>query len=448
MHIGRQAVVIGAGMAGLAAARALADHFEHVQVLERDALPAAPEPRPGTPQSWHLHGLLAGGMQALERLFPGFTEDLRLAGAVPVRINADLREEYPEFGALPQRDFGSLAYTASRALLELTARRCLTPHANVALRDRCRVAQIVAAPDGRRIAGVRCTEVGASVCETVPADLVMDASGRGSLTLGLLQSTGRRLPRESLVGIDLAYASAIVAIPENAPFGWKGLLTHPKAPEDVRRCVMFPIEGNRWMTTLVGRRDIVPPGDWHGFLEYARGLSTPTLYDAIKHARPPGRVTRYAFPDSAWRHFDQLAELPDGLLPIGDAICRFNPVYGQGMTVAAQEAWTLQCLLAERAKERDPLAGLGARFLAEVRPLIETPWTMAALPDFLYPDTRGERPADLEHRLRFAGALRRIALRDPAVHKLTVEVWHLLKPFDVYHDPELARRVADEMAAA
>lgn len=448
MHIAKQAVVIGAGMAGLAAARALAGHFDRVLVLERDILPASPEPRAGTPQSWHLHGLLAGGLQALERLFPGFADDLLDAGGVAVRINSDLREEHPGFGAFPQRDFGSVAYTMSRALLEHTVRRRLMQHANVALRDRCRVVGIVAAQDGRRVTGVRYTAADAGTCETISADLIVDASGRGSHTLALLQSVGQNLPHESVIGIDLRYTSAIVAIPQDAPSGWKGLLTHPKAPEDVRRCVMFPIEDNRWMITLVGRKHVVPPGEWQGFLDYARRLSTPTLYNAIKHATPLGRLMRYAFPESAWRHFEQLDALPDGLLPIGDAICRFNPVYGQGMTVAAQEAWTLKRLLAARVRERDPLAGLGSAFLAEIRPLIETPWMMAALPDFLYPDTRGERPADLERRLQFATALRRVALRDPAIHRLTVEVWHLLKPLSAYQDPELTRRVAEEMAEA
>jgi 2-polyprenyl-6-methoxyphenol hydroxylase-like FAD-dependent oxidoreductase len=139
---------------------------------------------------------------------------------------------------------------------------------------------------------------------------------------------------------------------------------------------------------------------------------------------------------------------PDGLIPIGDAICRFNPVYGQGMTVAAREATLLYHLLAARAAELDPLAGLGQLFLAETKPLIETPWTMAALPDLAFPSTRGDRPADLEHTLQFAAALSRLAARDAAVQRLLVEVWHMIEPRNVLQDPKLIRRVEAEMAEA
>jgi 2-polyprenyl-6-methoxyphenol hydroxylase-like FAD-dependent oxidoreductase len=447
-HIGKQAVVIGAGIAGLAAAGAIADHFERVIVLERDNLPMEAAPRPGAPQSWHLHGLLGGGSYALDQLFRGLGDDMVRAGAVPLRLNCDLREEYPGFGAIPQRDFGWLGYSLSRGLIELTMRRRLMQRANIALRQRCRVLDIVAAPSGRSVVAVRCTDVDDGHCDTLPAELVIDASGRGSLTVALLETIGQPLPEETVVGIDLGYATGIVDIPEDSPSDWKGILTHPSAPDSGRRSVMLPIEGNRWMVTMAGRKDDRPPGKWEAFLDFARGLSTPTVFNAIRNADPPSKLMRFGFPESAWRHFEQVAAFPDGLLPIGDAICRFNPVYGQGMTVASQEALCLQRLLQVRANEKDPLVGLGPAFLAKIQPLIETPWMMAAVPDFVYPDTRGERPADLQRQLQFATALRRIAIRDEVFHRLIVEVWHLLKPSSVYHDPGIARLVAEEMADA
>ena len=211
---------------------------------------------------------------------------------------------------------------------------------------------------------------------------------------------------------------------------------------------MLPIEGNRWMVNMVGRKDDRPPGNWDAFLNFARGLSTPTIFNAIRHADPPGKLMRFGFPESAWRHLERVAAFPDELLPIGDAICRFNPVYGQGMTVAAQEALCLHRLLRPPAGEKDPLVELGPAFLAQIQPMIETPWMMAAVPDFVYPDTRGERPArsaaPASSRPRFA----KIAIRDEEFHRLIVEVWHLLKPYSVYHDPEIARLVAEEMADA
>jgi hypothetical protein len=152
------------------------------------------------------------------------------------------------------------------------------------------------------------------------------------------------------------------------------------------------------------------------------------------------------------RHFERLDVFPRGLLPIGDAICRFNPVYGQGMSVAALEACLLQRLLQRLAGDRlggdsDPIAGLAPTFFAEIQTLIETPWSVAIL-DFVFPDTRGQRPADFETTLKFGIALTRLAAEDPDVHKLTVEVQHLLRPRSVYRDPALVQRVLAKMAEA
>jgi 2-polyprenyl-6-methoxyphenol hydroxylase-like FAD-dependent oxidoreductase len=172
----------------------------------------------------------------------------------------------------------------------------------------------------------------------------------------------------------------------------------------------------------------------------------PTIYNAISRARRLDGVARYGFPESVRRHFERLEVFPRGLLPIGDAICRFNPVYGQGMSVAALEACLLRRLL-ERPGDGDPIAGLAPAFFAEVQALIETPWSVAVL-DFVFPDTRGQRPADFETTLRFGIALTRLAAEDPAVHKLTAEVQNLLKPRSVYRDPKLVARVLAKMAEA
>ena len=161
-----------------------------------------------------------------------------------------------------------------------------------------------------------------------------------------------------------------------------------------------------------------------------------------------GGVARFGFPASVWRHFERLEAFPRGLLPFGDGICRFNPVYGQGMSVAAQEACLLHRLLETRAVKDDPLAGLAAAFLAEAQALIEGPWAMAAVPDFIHPETRGQRPPDFEVTLKFGLALTRLAARDAAVHKLMLEVQHLLKPRSVYRDPALVQRVLAVMAEA
>src|SRR5215469_17392983 len=153
--IGKRAVVVGAGMAGLPAARAVADYFEEVVVLERDTLPLDASYRAGTPQARHTHGLLGGGQRALGELFRGFEEDLAAAGAVPVRVGLDLRLERPGFDPFPKRDLGLIAYAASRPLIESAVRRRVEQHANITLREHCRAHGLVASPDGATISGIR-----------------------------------------------------------------------------------------------------------------------------------------------------------------------------------------------------------------------------------------------------------------------------------------------------
>jgi 2-polyprenyl-6-methoxyphenol hydroxylase-like FAD-dependent oxidoreductase len=446
--IAKAAVVVGAGIAGLAAAGALADWFEHVTVLERDHLPETPSHRAGTPQSPHSHGLLAGGQQALEQLFPGFGDALGRAGAVPIGINRDFREEPPHREAMPQRDFGLGGYTMSRPLIELTLRRRLARRGNVAFRSGLRALSLAVGYDGSRVTAVHCATAIDHRTLTLPADLVVDASGTGQLTTALLTAIGRERPRTTMIGIGLGYTTAIIDVPEDAPSDWKIVLTHADAPRSSRRALILPIEGNRWIMTVAGRGDDRPPGEWAALQAYLRHLTTPTIYNAIRRTTPVGRLVRYGFAESVRRHFDHVADFPDGIIPVGDAICRFNPIYGQGMSAAAKEAVLLHRLLALRAAEPDPLAGLAPLFLDEAQALIETPWMMAAIPDFAFPETRGERPADLQRSLQFAGALSRLAARDAEVQRLVVEVWHMLKPSSVYRDPELIRRVEDEMAHA
>jgi len=442
--IGQQAVVVGAGIGGLAAAAALADHFAHVIVLERDTLPSESMHRAGTPQARHVHALLLSGQRALNELLPGFEQDLVRAGAVALRIGLDVRVERPGYDPFPQRDLGWLGYAASRPTIELAVRHRVEDRANIELRQQCRVREVLASPDGKAVTGVRYEEGGKS--ETIAADLVVDASGRGVLTLDLLRSLGRALPEETTIGIDLGYATSIFSIPDDASTDWKGIMTFGQAPKDSRGGLMLPLEGNRWMVTIGGRRDDVPPGDEEGFLAYAGRLRTPTIYNAISRAKRLDGVVRYGFPESVRRHFERLDDFPRGLLPIADAICRFNPVYGQGMSVAAQEACLLRRLLGRLEEGGDPIAGLAPIFFAEMQALIETPWSVAML-DFAFPDTRGQRPADFETVLKFGIALNRLAAEDPAVHKLTLEVQHLLKPRSVYRDPALVQRVFEKMAS-
>jgi 2-polyprenyl-6-methoxyphenol hydroxylase-like FAD-dependent oxidoreductase len=441
--IGKQAVVVGAGMAGLTAARSLADFFERVSVLENDALPKQATYRQGTPQCRHLHALLPGGLQALSRLFPGFEESLSQAGAVRLRLGYDYWIERPGYAPFPLRDFGVRVYSMTRPVLEYTVRKRLEEYRNIEIREKCRVQEFIATPGKAVVSGVR-FENSDSRIETLQADLVIDASGHGSLTLAFLQSLGRPLPEEISIGVDIGYATALFDIPEDAPPAWMGIIPHPQYPHNARAALILPVEGKRWILTLAGRYEDKPPADWDEYLTFAQHLRTPTVYSAIRRAKRPSEIVRFGFKASRWRHFEQLEIFPPGLLPFGDAICRFNPIYGQGMSVSVLEAEVLQRLLAGQNAEGDGLAKLGRTFFAEAAKLIDTAWWAAAIPDFLHLRTEGQRPPDLENTLKFSAALLRIAADDPAVHK----VQSLLKLRSAYRDPELMQRVKAVMDAA
>jgi 2-polyprenyl-6-methoxyphenol hydroxylase-like FAD-dependent oxidoreductase len=439
----KNAVVIGAGIGGLASATALSNHFGRVTVLDRDSLPSEGEPRNGTPQARHAHMLIGGGLNALAELFPGFEKDLELCGATRLRVGKDIRFERPGFDPFPERDLGWDIFSMSRPQLEAVTRRRVAREANITILAKCRVKELVASPDGSAVTAVR-YEAPDGQIHTLQADLVVDASGRGTFTLELLDTLGLARPEETEIGIDQAYSTAIFERPENAPSIWKGVIVLPSAPSSSRGAFLFPIENNRWIVSLGGNHGDAPPGDMDGYLTFLKGLRTSTIYDAVKDAKSVGEIARYLLPCSFRRHFERLPVFPSGLIPIGDAICRFNPIFGQGMSVAAQEAVMLNRLLDEQAE--DQLNGLAQRYFAAIQGAIETPWGVA-ISDFVYPSTRGQRPPDFSQRMQYSIALTRLAAEDASIHKLTTEVSNLLKPQSALREPEIAQRVKERMAA-
>jgi 2-polyprenyl-6-methoxyphenol hydroxylase-like FAD-dependent oxidoreductase len=237
----------------------------------------------------------------------------------------------------------------TRPLIESVLRRHAAQRRNVTFRQNTRAVCLLAEGDQSRVAGVRCVSAENDGDQTLSAELVVDASGRGQLVSALLQSIGRP-PPGSVVGVDLGYTTAVFDIPDDAPSDWRAVVTQPNAPQSARRAVMLPVEHGRWMMSVAGRCGDHPPGEWDALLGYLRGLNTPTIFNAVGKSVPVSRLARFGFPESIWRHYGRLADFPAGLIPIGDAICRFNPIYGQGMTVAAREASLLHRPLASRAR--------------------------------------------------------------------------------------------------
>jgi 2-polyprenyl-6-methoxyphenol hydroxylase-like FAD-dependent oxidoreductase len=443
-RVGERAIVIGSGLAGLSAARVLSDRFRQVVLLDRDQPSDDATPRPGVPQGKHPHGLLVGGLKALEHLFPGFGDELRQAGAVPIDPGFDLLYEVPGQDVWPRTKFGLQTYAMSRPLIERTVRRQVQRLTNVSVEGGCRVLNIVSESNAGAATGIRYRTPHGDV-KTLQSDLIIDASGNGSLTVDFLKASGRRPAEETSIGVNLRYASTLFERSDITK-NYKVVFTLPNAPEESRGGLIVPAENDRHQVVLAGRGDDIPPITGDEFLSYAWDLPTPTIYNAIKNAKRLTEITPYSFPESRWRHFAQVRDFPRGLLPIGDAICRFNPIHAQGMSVAAQEADLLLDLL--RTFDSDGLDTLAPNFLTKAESLIAAPWSMSAIPDFIYPETTGERPEDLESRLNFQRGLGRLAVRDTAVFELLTEVRNLLKPPGLLNDPSIVSRIEEEIPPA
>jgi 2-polyprenyl-6-methoxyphenol hydroxylase-like FAD-dependent oxidoreductase len=442
-QVAEHAVVIGAGMGGLAAAAAAAPFFERVTVLERDSLPAEPQWRIGTPQCRHAHALLLGGLSALGELLPGFEAKLAAAGAEPFRLSIDFQNETPDYNPFPRRDLGlPPAYSMTRPLLEVTTRRAVEALGNVEVQDRRSVRGL--AWDGDKVTGVRVATADGEAL--VAADVVIDSSGRGAPTFDLLKSLGRPLPDEDVITINASYASVIVKKPEGWVDDWRVTITLPQPPETRAGSFCFTVEDGCWIATVTELHGDEPPEDWESFLAAAKNLRTRTVYDAVSRGRPVGEVMRFKRPNSTRRHFERLADFPRGLVTFGDAVCQFNPVYGQGMTISALQALTLRETLAAQSAAADPLGGLAEAFFAGTPAVTEGAWSAARGFDFQFPETKGDKPEDHERIMAFTKGLFELAARDAEVHRLFTEVSHGLRSGAVYQEPAFAARVMSVLA--
>lgn len=417
---GGRAVVIGGSMAGLLAARVLSDHFAHVTLIERDALPDSKAHRSGVPQARHTHGLLLRGLRLLDRLFPGFEDDLAASGAVRVHWMRDTIQLIPT-GWTPRFNSGIVTYSCSRPHLEALVRRRVRAIEHVQIMDGWEVERLIA-EDGRVI-GVSALprpRRGESGRE-LRADLVVDASGRGSRTPAWLRELGFDAPDETRVDAKLGYASQYYRMPADFQPDWKALLmmTTPALP---RGGVFQRIEDGIWGLTLAGTNGDYPPTEFDALKAFARAIPAPMLHDALDRAEPITPIYGYHRTGNLLRRYDKLARFPGGFVVLGDAVCAFNPVYGQGMTAAALGAETLDRWL--KSDGRD-----GRRFQAALARANFAPWQMATYEDWRYPGTEGEYPGKIVARLNsYVDWLFHAAPDVPEVTQTFLQVMHLVAP--------------------
>ncbi len=425
------AVVIGAGMAGLAAARVLADRFARVTVVDRDSLPAGAESRLGVPQGAHPHVLLAVGRTALEKLFPGLTDELVELGAQWIDVVRDAIVWQLD-GHRVRADSGIDMLCMSRPLLESCVRRRLLALPNVELRAETAVAGLIGSP-GEGVGGVQLADG-----EQLPAGLVVDASGRGSRSDGWLRELGFPAAPESVITVRMHYTTRLVR-GRLERLGGPGMLVAAESPPDRRRYgAAFPVEGDRWFVTLGGYHGDRAPTDPEGFQRFADELPESSIGELLRGAEALSEPVAYSYPASRRRHFERLRRLPAGYVAVGDALCSFNPVYGHGMTVAALEAISLgECL--DRHGSTD--APLARDFYRRSARLIAVAWDMAAATDFAYAGTTGPRPRGLAVTQWYQRRVVQATHVSAEVVEAIIRVQHLLEPATILLRPAMVAKV-------
>jgi 2-polyprenyl-6-methoxyphenol hydroxylase-like FAD-dependent oxidoreductase len=420
-------------MAGLLSAGLLARHFERVTVVERDRLEDSGAARKGVPQGNQTHILLRRGLDIATDIFPGLAEDLRACGARRMDMSGDC--EWYVAGIWRKRiTSGVEMYSQTRPFLEWRTRLRLATLSQVRILEGQEACGLVRSADGARVTGVKLRAPGGSEVTELEAELVVDASGRGSRLPQWLEEAGGARVEESHFKIDVGYATRMYRVPEGFDAGWKALLVSASLPHIRRAGIIFPVEGNRWTVTLGGWLKDYPPTDDAGFLEYARGLAQPHVYQALRNAEPLGPPVSHRFAQSQWRHYERLA-MPPGLVVVGDAFCSFNPIYGQGITSSALQVELLgECL-------REGLDGLHRRYFKRAGQLLKEPWSMAASEDLKLPEVEGTRPLGGGLLYWFSDRFQRLTATDEEAVRTFMQVMHMLKPPTAMFSPKLVWKV-------
>jgi 2-polyprenyl-6-methoxyphenol hydroxylase-like FAD-dependent oxidoreductase len=436
--IGEHAVVLGASMGGLLAARVLADFYETVTVVERDVLADDAVNRRGVPQGRHVHALLGRGSQVLAELFPGFLDDLVAAG-VPVLDYTDLSKVFSSVAGHQLVRSGGFrdippAFIPSRPLLECLVRRRVRERANITLLEGYDVVDLTSTTARDRVTGARVRSRDSASERVLTADLVVDATGRSARTPAFLDALGYGRPAEDHVSVRVVYSSQLLRIPRGMLKELVVLVTPlPGRPIAV---ALAGYENDNWMFTIGGMAGFEPPSEPAEMLSFAEGLVPAHVVAAIGAAEPLTEVCRFRYPESRWRRYDKMRRFPAGLLVVGDAICSFNPIYGQGMTVAALQAQALRQCLQRGAN------GLAERYFRAAAKPIAVAWRFAVGGDLNLPEVEGPRPLSLRLGNKYVDRLQTAAELDLVVAEQFTKVVALVDPPTRLLQPQMMIRVA------
>jgi 2-polyprenyl-6-methoxyphenol hydroxylase-like FAD-dependent oxidoreductase len=426
-------VVIGASVAGLLAAGAVSDHFDRVTILEREVLPPPGRGRKAVPQGRHVHALLPGGLAAIEQLLPGFQAELVAGGAVRCDSMREIR--FVASGHEITRDAASATNVlASRPYVEGHLRRRVLGLPNVTLVDGTSVHGLVPDPQGVRVAGVQL------LGRILTSDLVVVATGRAGQLPVWLEALGFRAPAEEKLVVDIRYASRHFKIPDGY-LGRDKLILVGAEPGRPRGMGLFAQEDGTWLLTLVGYgAEHRPPTEGAGYLEFLASVAPADVLAGVLAAEALDDVATHAFPASRRRRYERLARFPRGLVALGDAISSFNPVYGQGMSVAALQALALRHTLTSGERR------LSEHYFKASGKIVDIAWDLAIGSDLSLPEVSGERPILTRLSNAWAERILTAAEHDPYVAEVFGSVTDLLAPPTVLMRPRFVWRVARSRA--
>ena len=428
------AVVLGASVSGLLTARALSDYFERITVVERDVLPEGAKPRHGVPQAAHAHGLLTSGYRIMDEYFPGMMEELNALGAPLTDVMGNFL--WFQYGRWKLRyDSGLRGITVSRPCLEGAIRRRVKALPNVTFLEG--VEGLMPAFDARagRVTGLTLRRRNSNVEEWLAADLVVDATGKGSRSPRWLEEWGFRQPEAVVIKVNVGYATRIFERRTGDFFNSSGGVVSGTPPRDTRYAAVLAAEGGRWVVTLVGTTGDYPPTDEKEWMEFAASLPVSAVHDLAAKARPLTEIVSYRFPAYQRRLYEHMERFPLGYLVTGDALCNFNPIYGQGMSVAALEAKALAESLPSG------LDGLASCFYRRAKKIIDIPWLIATGEDLRFPQVEGRRPPGYSLVNRYLERVHAIASEDPVVCRKFFDVLNLFAPPVSLMSPRIAWRV-------
>jgi 2-polyprenyl-6-methoxyphenol hydroxylase-like FAD-dependent oxidoreductase len=416
---GSHAVVLGASLAGLVHAVPLASRFDRVTLVDRDVLPVGAEQRGGVPQGHHVHLLVPGGVTRLEALLPGAVEEVVAQGghAIPApewrfRMGGEL---------LRLEDDGICVVGATRPLLESVVRQRVLAMDGVEVLGGWSARHLTTTSDGARVTGVQLrSQADPDEHRSIEADLVVDATGRGSPSPRWLVDLAYEPPREQRLKVDVHYATRLFHREPGDLGGCRQVLVDVP-PHGRRGGVALAVENDRWQVTLIGILGERPHTDLERFTAYAASLWAGDLHEIVDGATPLDEGVPRAFPSFSWHRYDELARLPDGYVVSGDAVCSFDPRFGQGMTVAMSEAIALGEVLDEHG-----LHDVGRRLLAAAQPTVQDAWDLATGAALAHPDVDGPRPLSWKLTNAYMERLLPVAHHDPEVATALIRVIGML----------------------